>query len=54
MNKYIITTESTVDLSKEHLENINVKYIEYQYNEINAFYATYDLRVRFHIKTDNI
>ena len=31
MNKYIITTESTVDLSKEHLENINVKYICFHY-----------------------
>ena len=31
MSKYIITTESTVDLAKEHLESIDVKYICFHY-----------------------
>lgn len=42
MNKYIITTESTVDLSKEHLENINVKYICFHY-ELNGVEYVDDL-----------
>ena len=31
MNKYIITSETTADLSKEHFESIGVKYICFHY-----------------------